>query len=377
MRCSAQGVGKRYLCGVAYLVQRERHNNAQCYSQYGLVRGEQAHYKACAGQEHYTYQRGAYQHDVISAPCYASYCRGVAVALGVAQRYGHCGADTVVQAETEHAACGEYLECRQRYGAKPACYNSRSGERCRLEGHLHRHREARARNQTRISFGGGTPAETVPVWFAETETEEYQRHSNCREHSRYQCADSCPCKPKFRKAEVTVYQRVVTQNVKGVAAQHNPCGYSGIVYRIAPLGEYIEHHHRNQSGENYQVVWAYQRHKLGRLPELVQHEIACEHQRRYNYSENRTYPKPGACYRANPVAVATSENGTEQRRKAVGEARAAENGDVEEIVYERCGCKRLGGIISHHYIVGERQGYGAQLSDEQRQSQTSYVAVVS
>ena len=112
------------------------------------------------------------------------------------------------------------------------------------------------------------------------------------------------------------------------------------------------------------------------LSETVETEVYAEHHCSNEEGKYGVDPQAGACDAADRVVVIAGEKRTDKRCEAVGEAYTGKNGDVEEIIYKRSRGQRVGGIMTHHDVVGEADSNVAELTLKKRKRQLTDSSVI-
>ncbi len=230
-----------------------------------------------------------------------------------------------------------------------------AGEGGGLEGHLHRHREAC--EQDFAGYAAVAPVgKAVAVAAVVASQEHVCGHGDHGDHTRGKGAHAGAEQSQLGCAEIAEYKHVVANDVEHVGAKYYPCGGGGVAYGEAPLREHGEDAHRNHAGEDYKIVWAYERHQFRRQPHASKAEIYHKHHCGYHHSEYYVHPQGYTRVVAYVVVFSAGEQSSDERGEAIAEPDAAEHGHVEEVVHERGRSQCAGGVVSHHDIVGEAYG---------------------
>ena len=253
---------------------------------------------------------------------------------------------------------------------------SGTGERCRLECHLHGYGEAGARNKHVLARLGGSATETVAERRAYACAEEHREHGGRAEQSCRECAYAGACKAQLRRPEVAVDKHIVTRHIHHIGPEHYPGRQPGIVDRIAPLSQHIKEHNRQHACKHYLIVVLNQWHQMPGLPHPVEIEVHGQHYQRQQYGKGGVDAEADTNHAPYPVVLAACKHRAYERREAIGKAHACKNSDIEEVIDKRCRRKGLGGVLPHHYIVGKGHGDIAKLPYEERQGETAYAAIV-
>ncbi len=284
MGCASQGGREVDLGGVTELVdyKRDKLGCGEIY-QGDVIVAEEGYESFAECEEYSAADGGDGERDMVSGPADAPHRQGVVSAGGIGHEYRYARADTVVDAETESSYYDEDLKRGEREGAvgKPSGYEGGGRKRACLHCHLQSDRYRCPEDMSGCVDRRGGCGEATAVSGIVAAQYEHEGDENRAQQPGGECGYAGTRESEFGTPHVAVDEQEVPGDVDDVGGENNYRGHDGIADGVAPLGEDVEKGDRDESGEVYDIVRAYERQQ-GPVPDkIVEEEVYRRHDQSY------------------------------------------------------------------------------------------------